>query len=71
MRIAYNSFKIEKMSLVVLNSRNSAKFDPPNGPLDFIYLSTSTVRRNRDSTSRGFVYAIPREKSCLVAMDLY
>ena len=55
---------------MVLNFRNSGKFDPPNGPLDYIYISTSTVRRNRDPTSRGFVYAISRAKSFLVVMSL-
>ena len=35
-----------------------------------IYLSTSTVKRNRDPTSCGFVYVISRAKSFLVAMDL-
>ena len=61
MRIAWNSFDVQKKTLVVLNFQNNATFDPPNGPLDFIYLSTSTVRRNRDPTSRGFVYVISRE----------
>jgi len=70
MRIAWDSFEVKKKTLVVLHYRKSAKFDPPNGPLDFIYLSTWTVRRNRDLTSHGFVYAIPRAKSCLVVMDL-
>ena len=71
MQIAWNSFEVKKKTLVVLNSRKSAKFDPPNEPLDFIYLSTSTVQRNRDHTSRGFVHAISRAKLCLAEMDFY